>query len=373
MSTQKSVVHSGVFYKQRAFAVITLMAIVGITFWMFSRYPALNSEVQRAQEDRILERGPIGLITKTEKKAVVESDSFVEKVYNTTYNWVTANKTGMLFGLIFGGAFQVFLIVFAPYISFFTHRGPRGSFLGMIMGMPLGVCANCVSPIGVSGKTQGMGLTSVLSMMLASPTMNVLSFVMLFTLFPAPMAILRILAILFLIFIVVPIIVILIEGKVKSKNQRQVKITKQNENLEEASIFVLKTFVIRTGVLMLYMIPLMFIGGFLGAVVVNIVPLTLLAGLTLTPMTLIFVIFFAALLGAFLPVPTFSEFVFVFALMMMGVHPAILATLLVVLPATSIFSYLSMKVYFPKRVAGLVFSSIVIVGFLTGLIATIVL
>lgn len=371
MTTQKNIVKDGVFYRQRAFAVITLMAIIGVSFWMFSRYPALNSEVERAQEGRTLERGQIGLITKTEKKSVVESDSFVEKVYNTTYNWVTANKTGMTFGLIFGGAFQVFLIVFAPYISFFAQRGPRGSFLGMLMGIPLGVCANCVSPIGVSGKTQGMGLTSALSMMVASPTMNVLSFVMLFTLFPAPMAVLRILAILFIIFIVIPLIVVLVEGKKKPQASRQIKVIKKDEDLDSASIFVLKTFVTRTGVLMLYMIPLMFIGGFLGAVVVNIISLSSFAGMTVTPFVLIFLILAAAILGAFLPVPTFSEFVFVFALMQMGVHPAILTTLLIVLPTTSIFSYLSIKIYFPKRTAGLIFGGIILVGFLAGLIASI--
>ena len=67
-------------------------------------------------------------------------------------------------------------------------------------GNPLGVCANCVAPIGRAFYASGMSTESVLATMFSSPTLNVVVLAMTFTLFPVQVGVLKLATVLVMIF-----------------------------------------------------------------------------------------------------------------------------------------------------------------------------
>jgi uncharacterized membrane protein YraQ (UPF0718 family) len=67
-----------------------------------------------------------------------------------------------------------------------TGNAYVNSLLGAAVGMPMGVCANCVAPIGRGLYAAGMSAESTLAAMFSSPTLNVVVLAMAFALFPLP-------------------------------------------------------------------------------------------------------------------------------------------------------------------------------------------
>jgi len=109
----------------------------------------------------------------------------------------------MTFGFFFGAAA---LTVLATMPRRRTGNAYLNSLLGSAVGMPLGVCANCVAPIGRGLYASGMSTESTLAAMFSSPTLNVVVLAMAFALFPLPIVALKLATMLVMIFVFAPMI-----------------------------------------------------------------------------------------------------------------------------------------------------------------------
>ena len=125
-----------------------------------------------------------------EAKFPVSKDAgVIERVFWSTLNWVNTNKKGMTFGVLFASA-MLTALAYLRQRSF--RNGFANSFMGMLIGAPLGVCVNCAAPIGRGLYAAGLRAETTLSAMIASPTLNVIVLTMLFSLFPPYMAAMKI-------------------------------------------------------------------------------------------------------------------------------------------------------------------------------------
>ncbi|MDP6712820.1 MAG: hypothetical protein QGG38_09110, partial [Nitrospinaceae bacterium] len=122
-------------------AIVLIIFIIGVMlcFWGTSRYPALSNKA--AMSGTAAFDDPM---THQAHFKVPHKAPLYEKVFYTTLNWYETNWRGMAFGLVLAGAFLT-LLSYLPKTS--SDRRFKNSFMGMLVGTPLGVCVNCVAPI----------------------------------------------------------------------------------------------------------------------------------------------------------------------------------------------------------------------------------
>ncbi len=365
------------FHPKRIVFVVIFMLITCFVFWGSERYEKLLFSVERSKADGVI-TGQIGKITGEEEFFVSENDSVTQQVIGTTKNWIYANRHGMTFGIIFGGLFLTLLSLLKPRFNNLISKGGRvGSLSGMLMGMPLGVCTNCATPIGVGLKKGGASLSSTLSLITSSPTLNPLLIISSFVLFSVPVALGKILGVLVLIFVAYPFIEkVYLQKRFKDKKVHfkdsenedvLVPSAPAQENLF-SSLFN-SIYLSIKNILFVFIItaPLMILAALLAASLITYFDLESLAifGSQINP---ILYILLAGLIGTFLPLPIYTDIIFVYFLSLLGVPEYILLTLFITMPSTSIFVSLVLSKIFSFKVALLKFISVYIVGILFGMI-----
>ena len=351
--------------KKRLGVHILIIMFIGLSFWAFSRYPELLYEAKRAQQGTLLERN-VGSITKDE---IVEIDaqkpeSTFVVIGKTTLDWIYANRVGMSFGIILGGALLALLTPLMALRRYFSVRGLGGSLIGIFIGAPMGICANCVAPVGVAMKKRGVSLETTLSAMFASPTLNIVALSIVFTVFPFELAVTKVIATLFLIFLVIPFVVRFLT----QKSNVSFLVLKGKTQWEQESLFFalragITSFVYQTARLAVLVVPLMLLAGVLGATIITLFPLENFIDPTQNQFLLIGA---AALIGTALPIPMLVDLILVLALLQAGLSLGVAAALLITLPAYSIFSTFVIGKYFSKKLAIILFMAVVGTGIAGG-------
>ena len=123
---------------KRMLLAIILLGTVAVIFWSTSRVPQLNEKAMMGGEANI------STISFDVVLPVLAEDPVWRQIAHGTVNWIQTNKKGMTFGVIFGACMMVLLSLMRRR-SF--ESGFANSFLGMVVGAPLGVCVNCAAPI----------------------------------------------------------------------------------------------------------------------------------------------------------------------------------------------------------------------------------
>ena len=132
---------------------------------------------------------------------ILEEDTLPQRIFFHFVNWSNTNKRGMIFGLLLAGA----LLTFLSYFEKKRSDSPVKNILkGMMIGVPLGVCVNCATPITQGMIKAGMRVETALATLISSPTLNIIVFSMLFTLLPFHFAVLKIVLTLLFILWVIP-------------------------------------------------------------------------------------------------------------------------------------------------------------------------
>ena len=164
---------------------IALLLALGIAsyFWVGSRYPSLLKKLHTGTSIKTS-----GALSFDAKLPVTPQMPVATRIGRTTVNWMWTNRIGMTFSLFFGAAILM-LLPLLPRRRF--QSAAANTALGAITGIPLGVCANCVAPIGQSLYQGGASSSTVLATMISSPMLNVVVLTMVFTLFPPGIAALR--------------------------------------------------------------------------------------------------------------------------------------------------------------------------------------
>jgi uncharacterized membrane protein YraQ (UPF0718 family) len=341
--------------KTRLLAIVLLMGIAA-SFWVGSRYPALYKKYSQGQNIKVT-----GAITFGTVYAVDRSMPLRQRVWRTTVNWLQANEIGMTFGFFFGAAALTFVSMLPRRR---TENRYMNALIGMVTGAPLGVCANCVAPIGRGLYASGMSTESVLAAMFSSPTLNVIVLAMAFALFPLPVVGLKLATVALLILVIAPL-----AAKLKFETAAAncpasippVSIAEEQtwvDALRTTAVAYAKSFwyVFKIG------IPLMLLAAFLGALVIELVPQNAL----LVPVSFAGIVL-VAVIGTFLPVPMAFDVVIAYLAMRHGVPLPYVVTLLCTLGIFSIYSFAMVGKTISWKIAAAVYSAVAFFGAVAGL------
>jgi uncharacterized membrane protein YraQ (UPF0718 family) len=325
---------------------------IGLYFWIDSRYPALLKKLHTGKAIQVK-----GALSFDALMPVTPAMSLMTRIGHTTVNWMWTNRIGMTFGICFGAA-MLTLLATLPRIRF--KSAAANTLLGAVGGVPLGVCANCVAPIGRSLYVAGASPNTVLATMISSPTLNVVVLAMSFALFPLPVAFAR---------LAVPLALLLLVPFILRKTAPPAAANCSTENSHgwlQPLAFTLKNYLRNLGKLSLTTIPFMIVAAMVGAVVVEILPASSI------PATVSIVgILLVALVGTFLPVPMGFDVALAFLLMARGVPLPYVVTLLCTLGAYSIYSVLILGRTISWRTAATVFGAVMALGASAGLVTAI--
>lgn len=187
-STAATLASDASSYSRRTLLVQTLLASllsigIAIFFWIDSRYPSLLKKLHEGKSVHLS-----GTLSFDALMPVTPGMSMLTRIGHTSVNWIWTNRIGMTFGVCFGAAILT-LLPLLPRIRF--GSAAADTLLGGITGAPLGVCANCVAPIGKGMYDSGASPNTVLAAMISSPTLNVIVLTMVFALFPLRDAVIR--------------------------------------------------------------------------------------------------------------------------------------------------------------------------------------
>lgn len=163
--------------------VLTFAAIVLVAgFWLLLRYPALMHK-----SDVVGER--VASMTFASAIWSVAPDAPLWKVILAgAVNWLNTMKVGMSFGVLFGALLHTALRYYPLKVS---ENMTMNSIKGALVGMPMGICANCAVPTSC-GVTRGNGrLEVVLGFLFSSPNFNPVVVMMTITALPLSMVLVK--------------------------------------------------------------------------------------------------------------------------------------------------------------------------------------
>jgi uncharacterized membrane protein YraQ (UPF0718 family) len=332
-----------------------------LIFWTISRYPALLGKLATGTDIQVT-----GSITFGSALATEEGMSLVQRIFYTTINWVDANKKGMSFGVLFGGALLT-LLNMLPLLK--TKSRHMNAFIGMLTGAPLGVCANCVAPIGKGMYLSGTKMETVLATMFSSPSLNVVVVAMLFSLFPLHIVAVKLFLTFAFILLGIPLLVYLHGNTKEEPTVGNCKFSPK----ASAPNSTWYTAFRQTGALYLQnlwfiawrTVPLMFVAGALGATLMEVIPSSLWS----TPPTLPLLILIS-LAGTFLPVPIAFDVALSYTLYAAGAPTVIVVTLLFTLGIYSVYSGIIVATTISKKMAGVLYATVAATGLLAAWVVT---
>jgi uncharacterized membrane protein YraQ (UPF0718 family) len=332
----------------RAQIIVAIILVLGIGsyFWIDSRYPAL---LKKMHAGTTLKVG--GAISFDTLLPVTPDMPVLTRIVRTTVNWIWTNRIGMTFSIFFGAA----LLTLLPLLPQRRLRHPAANTaLGAITGIPLGVCANCVAPIGQSLYQGGASATTVLATMISSPMLNIVVLTMVFTLFPLQIALLR---------VAVPLLLLALVPWLASEARPlpDVACALPDPGWLRPSVGALQQFAKNLGRLARTTLPLMLLAALLGALVAELVPAhDLPAKVSLIGIVLV------ALMGTFLPVPMAFDVAAAYVLMARGVPMPYVVTLLCTLGAFSVYPMMVVGRTLSWHAAARVFAAVLLLGIAAG-------
>lgn len=144
--------------------VLTLAGIVLVaSFWLLARYPAL---IHKAD---VVGESVASMTFASEIWSVGPGAPLLVAILAGAVNWLYAMKIGMSFGVLFGALLHTTLRHFPLRVgSSLTLNSVKGA----VVGMPMGICANCAVPTAC-GVTRGNGRLEVaLGFLFSSPNFN---------------------------------------------------------------------------------------------------------------------------------------------------------------------------------------------------------
>ncbi|VAW70208.1 hypothetical protein MNBD_GAMMA09-2024 [hydrothermal vent metagenome] len=366
------------FADKRILFTTLLLLTLAFSFWSGSRVPALNEKATMGTE---IDFNNLGFNTVFE---VQPEDPLIKRVAYTTVNWVDTNKKGMTFGLLFASAIMT---LFSLMTRRSFNNGFANSALGLVIGTPLGVCVNCAAPIAAGMAASGSKIETTLATMISSPTMNVIVLTILLSLFPFYLVAIKLsLTLLFILFVIPMMTRYFLKKEAETLDTMHCGIAANSscpipsvDTADEATrsnsfpalkwvvVNYLKNlwFVVRTTV------PLMFLAGFLGSLMITILPWESIANIipetnmfmTLLSMTLV------ALVGVFLPVPIAFDVIICAVLLATGMPVKYVMVLLFTLGVFSVYSFFVVSQSVSKRAAFIMFFILTGMGVSSGIIA----
>lgn len=351
-----------------------VLCTIAILFWSGSRYPSLDEKAGMAGEVELGD--PLGFEVWLE---IPEDAGTVERIVKTALNWVSTNRNGMTFGLLFAAAFLTML-------PLFKRRSFQGRFsntlLGMAIGTPLGVCVNCAAPIAQGMHSGGTRTETTLAAMISSPTLNLVVLTMAFSLFPVYMFALKLGATLLFLLVAIPLLgwfasrwgLIAAAGTFNNPNDAHCQV----DSLPPVATgwwssvkWFVREYPIALWRVVRLTLPWMLAAGVLGAAAITLLPWNQLIETVsnLSGLEALLAVLGIALFGLFLPVPIAFDVFICSALLAAGMPVREVMVLLFTLGVFSVYSFTIVGRALSWRLAGLMALLLVVFGMGTGYLA----
>jgi uncharacterized membrane protein YraQ (UPF0718 family) len=351
-------------YKLRLILSVLIVAVLAYLFWTGSRYPALDEKAMMS--------GAIQLEDSLsfEAKFPITADmTLPQRIFWSTLNWINTNKKGMTFGILFAAAFLTMI----PYLRRRSFKGGfANSFLGMVIGAPLGVCVNCAAPIAKGMYSAGLRAETTLSAMIASPTLNIVVLTMAFSILPFYIAVTKVVLSLLVILVIVPLICRVLPQTELPEDEIVCAMTsggglmagkRIGDSPVGAVLNVGKEYLQNLWYIIKLTVPLMLLAGFLGTVAAVFLPQDMITGLSFSFLALIVI----AVVGLFLPVPIAFDVVVTGALLSAGLSHGYVMGLLFTLGTFSVYSFFIVWQAIGLRAAALIAAAVGVLGIMAGL------
>lgn len=334
--------------KKQAILATLLLAAITLFFWTQSRFPALDEKAQMGQRTSFSSIA-FDVLIPAEPDA-----SYLTRVAYSAINWGYTNWKGMTFGLCFAAAF-ILLLKHLPRFSPSPHHW-LNALRGMIIGIPLGVCANCSTPIADGMVKAGSRIETALATLISSPTLNIFVLTMTFTLLPLHLAVIKLLAVILMVLVVVPLCVRWLVEKDQSIYQERglekldsvtakqgLSQLLQDEACElpsdswkEAIFRICRDYWAYLKLIVISTLPLMLLAGVLGALAIEAVSLEALRS-DFSGIAALGVLLVISIIGTFLPVPIAFDVIAVSTLLATGFPTSLAMALLLSLGTLSIY------------------------------------
>ncbi|MDQ2900253.1 MAG: permease [Acidobacteriota bacterium] len=179
----------------RPITLTVLGLAIMFVFWFGSRYPALLLKAHHSSQ-------PLASMAfSREVFRTTTHDPISVRILFGALNWLGSMAIGMTFGLLFGALMYTVLQYHPLRIG---QNYTLNSLKGALVGVPMGVCANCAVPMAC-GLTRGHGRVEVaLGYLFSSPNFNPVVIAITFTILPWYFGVVKYLVLLFLILFLVP-------------------------------------------------------------------------------------------------------------------------------------------------------------------------
>ncbi|MCE7992580.1 MAG: hypothetical protein HEP71_11390 [Roseivirga sp.] len=356
---------------------LLLVTSIAVVFWMGSRYPALDEKAMMGGDAQVMG------IAFDEWIEVKPGASWWEEILYNTLNWGYTNKQGMTFGLLFAAAL---MLLFSQLNQYLSENRVTNTFIGLLMGAPLGVCVNCAAPIAQGVRKSGGRAETALSMMISSPSLNIIVLSMLFAMFPLYIVLLKVGITVVIIVILVPLITrfffkeaLIGANTAAIADKTSFQIVPFDLNISSVSqpdswLHALKWLVVvflRAGwYIIRKTLPLMVLAGLLGNVLITFLPFDTLSQILpeygMLPIVAAMIVL--AIVGTFLPVPIAFDVIVAAILYNAGLPIQYVMILLLSLGTYSIYAFFIVQQSVSFKVASALYVGVAVFAVMSGTI-----
>lgn len=301
---------------------------------------------------------------------VMDSAPFYQHISVKYVNWLVEKKFHIASGLFIGAA----LLTMIHYISQRDEEnGVLGAIRDFIRSTPLGLHVGDKNFVPDAGTR----MKRALSVAFCAHTLNIVAFTMIISLFPFNIVLLKIISTLLMIYIFVPAVTKnelfkteTLKKLESSYNLSEIKKNQQdiiiltNESWFFSFIMAIKDYLRNLWYVLITAFPLILAAGLLGSLVSSVFYFETVA----IQQHGILAMLIALVLATFIPIPLFLDIIIVSILMISGAPMNIVMALLFCLGSYSIIIFTTILQSFSLRVALRLGASVVLLGFLSGLI-----
>jgi uncharacterized membrane protein YraQ (UPF0718 family) len=293
-----------------------------------------------------------------------------QRILASAVNWLDSMKIGMTFGVLFGALLHTVLRYYPLKVGKNLYLN---SLKGALVGMPMGVCANCAVPTAC-GVTRGHGRVEVaLGFLFSSPNFNPVVVMMTFTALPLAMSLTKYAILLLLILVIVPGVISLLERTKPFKpftvgdDGASCAITLPGAECTEPfwSVFkeLARDFAKHIWMLVKPTITIMLLASLVSATMLTVLPWQELLSEP-TPLKLALV----SLISVFMPVPIALDVMFAAQLQQQGAASGYVMLFAMTLGTYSIIPSIYLWREVSKRLSVLLFVFFVVLGWTVGMI-----
>lgn len=346
-----------------------LLAVAGLTlvslFWFATRYPQLFSKAEHVGQ-------ALPSMAYSSQLMPVAPDAPVWlRILAATVNWLDSMKIGMTFGILFGALLHTVLRYYPLKIGKNLYLN---SLKGALVGVPMGVCANCAVPTAC-GVTRGNGRVEVaLGFLFSSPNFNPVVVMMTVMALPWQVSVAKYAVLLLVILVVVPTLIRWLERdkplQIKTAIEEGVTCAiklPSPDDCQERFFGVLRElaadFQRHVWMLLKPTVTIMLLASIVSAIVLTLVPWdSLLSEATPGRLGLV------SLISTFMPVPIALDVMFAAQLHQQGVPAGYVMVFAMTLGTYSIIPSIYLWREVSKRLSVILFLFFMVVGWVLGLL-----